>query len=208
VAHLLLSLVVLAGLANGASFDAKVVGVADGDTITVLRDRQQIRIRLDGIDCPEGGQAFGNRAKQFTSAMVFAKTVTISPRDVDRYGRTVARVYVDNRDVSLELVKAGFAWHYKKYSSDPVLAQAEIEARNAKAGLWADPHAIAPWEFRHPPPGTQLLASVGPFHGNLRSKVFHAPGCQHYECPNCRMSFASIAEAESAGYRRHTTCVR
>src|SRR4029453_18892220 len=114
-----------------------------------------------------------------------------------RYGRTVARVYVGETDVSLELVKAGFAWHYKKYSSDPILAQAEIEARNAKAGLWADPHAIAPWDFRHRFPGMQLVAAVGPFHGNLRSKVFHAPGCQHYECPNCRMSFTSVADAEA-----------
>lgn len=197
-----------ASLLAGERFSARVVGVADGDTITVLRNEQQIRIRLDGIDCPEGGQAFSNRAKQFTSTLVFSREVTISPRDVDRYGRTVARVYVDNKDVSLELVKAGMAWHYKRYSSDPVLAQAEIDARNAKAGLWADPHAIAPWEWRHPPPGMQLSASVGPFHGNLRSHVFHAPGCQHYECPNCRMSFASIVEAEAAGYRRHAACVR
>ena len=206
----MIQLLLLATLAAGpqaAAFTATVVGVADGDTITVLRDRQQIRIRLDGIDCPEGGQALSNRAKQFTSARVFLREVTISPRDVDRYGRTVARVYVDGKDVSLELVKAGMAWHYKQYSSDPLLAQAEIEARNAKAGLWADPHAIAPWDFRHTPP-RMLVASVGPFHGNLRSHVFHAPGCQHYECPNCGMSFASIAEAEGAGYRRHAACVR
>jgi len=136
------------------------------------------------------------------------REVTISPRDTDRYGRTVARVYVDDEDVSLKLVKAGFAWHFKRYSSDPELAQAEITARNARSGLWADPHAIAPWEFRRPPPGMQLLASSGPFHGNLRSKVFHAPGCQHYDCPNCRQPFASIADAEAAGYRRHGACVR
>jgi endonuclease YncB( thermonuclease family) len=185
-----------------------VVRVADGDTITVLRDRQQIRIRLDGIDCPEGGQAFGTRAKQFTSELVFGREVTISPRDTDRYGRTVARVFVDQGDVSLAILKAGFGWHYKKYSSDPVLAQAKINARNAKSGLWADPHAVAPWEFRHPPPGMQLLASVGSFHGNLRTRVFHAPGCQHYDCPNCRQPFASIEEAERAGFHRHAACVR
>ena len=157
--------VLLLALAAGApapSFQANVVGVADGDTITVLREHQQVRIRLDGIDCPEGGQAFSNRAKQLTSALTFGRQVTISPRDTDRYGRTVARVYVGDQDVSLELVKAGMAWHYKRYSADPVLAQAEIDARNAKAGLWADPHAVAPWDFRHPPPGMQFVASVGP----------------------------------------------
>jgi endonuclease YncB( thermonuclease family) len=190
-------------------FDAKVVAVADGDTITVLSERQQTRIRLDGIDCPERGQAFGSRAKQFTSALVFGREVTIEPRDVDRYGRMVARVYVDDKDVSLELVKAGFAWHYKHYSADTILAQAEIDARDAKSGLWADFHATAPWEFRHPSPGTQSrVASLGPFHGNLRSKVFHAPGCQHYDCANCRQPFASTADAEAAGYRRHAACVR
>ena len=94
-------LLALAAGPQARSFHGSVIGVADGDTITVLGDRQQIRIRLDGINCPEGGQAFSNRAKQFTSALVFAKTVTISPRDVDRYGRTVARVYVDDKDVSL-----------------------------------------------------------------------------------------------------------
>ena len=163
---------------------------------------------------PERGQAFGARAKQFTSDLVFGHEVTIEPRDVDRYGRTVARVYVDEKDVSLELVKAGFAWHYKQYSSDPALAQAESRgARKAKSGLWADPHATAPWDFRHPPApqGCSPLCSHWPlvlFHGNLRSKVFHAPGCQHYDCPNCRQPFASISEAEAAGYRRHTACVR
>jgi len=205
----LLLLALVGILAPEERFEATVVGVTDGDTITVLRDRQQTRIRLDGIDCPEGGQAFSARAKQLTSALVFGREVTIEPRDLDRYGRTVARVYVDGRDVSLELLKAGFAWHFKRYSADPILAQAEIDARNAKSGLWADPHAIAPWDFRHPPPAAQsILAASGPFHGNLRSKVFHAPGCQHYDCPKCRQPFSSISEAEAAGYRRHTACVR
>lgn len=128
-----------------ARFAAKVVGVVDGDTITVLRDQQPIRIRLDGIDCPEGGQAFSNRAKEFTSDLVFGQEVTLEPHDVDRYGRTVPRVYVDGFDVSLALVKAGLAWHFKPYSDDPTLAKAEIAAREAKRGLWGACQEFCVW---------------------------------------------------------------
>lgn len=205
----LLLLSALVCLAPEQPFEAKVVGITDGDTITVLRGIQQIRIRLDGIDCPEGGQPFSNRAKRFTSELVFGRDVMIEPRDVDRYGRMVARVRIEQKDVSLELVRAGFAWHFKRYSSDPVLAKSEVAAREAKRGLWADPHALAPWEFRAPPAAFRSLLTLGgPYHGNVRSKVFHAPGCQHYECPHCRQPFKSIAEAETAGFRRHAACVQ
>jgi micrococcal nuclease len=205
----LLLAALMAVSSSEAAYTAKVVGVADGDTITVLRGTTQIRVRLDGIDCPEGGQDFSNRAKQFTSSLVFGREVLIEPRDIDRYGRTVARVFVDEKDVSVELVTAGFAWHFTRYSSDPVLAKAEVDARSAKRGLWADPYVIAPWEFRSPSNAVRALrGTVGPYHGNVRSRVFHAPGCQHYTCPNCRQIFASISEAEAAGYRRHVACVR
>ncbi len=131
------------------AWPGEVVGVADGDTITVLRDKTSIKIRLYGIDCPEKrGQAFGKKAKQFTSKMVFGKHVEIKPVDQDRYGRTVAWVYVDGKNLNEELVKAGLAWHYKKYSSDQSLANMENQARKIKIGLWVDPEAIAPWTFR------------------------------------------------------------
>lgn len=217
LARLLLLLIALGAGVQTGQFEAKVVGVADGDTITVLRDgRVQITVRLDGIDCPEGGQAFSNRAKEFTSDLVFGQVVTLEPRDKDRYGRTVARVYVDGFDVGLALVKAGLAWHFKRYSTDDTLAQAEIAAREGKRGLWADPHAIAPWDYRNPsgpsasgqPAAQPLVGAAVVYHGNLRSKVFHAPGCRDYDCPNCRQVLSSIAEAEAAGFRRHVACVR
>lgn len=203
-----LLLLALGTHAHAARFLATTVSVADGDTITVLKERQQIRIRLDGIDCPEGGQDFGTRAKQFTASLVFGREVEIEPRDTDRYGRTVARVFVGGKDVSLELVKAGLAWHFKRYSADATLASAEVEARNERRGLWADPHAVPPWDFRHPSPSVQASSTSGSFHGNVRSRVFHAPGCQYYNCPNCTEQFASMAEAEAAGFRPHSTCVR
>jgi endonuclease YncB( thermonuclease family) len=131
------------------AWTGEVVGVADGDTITVLRDRTPVKIRLYGIDCPEkGGQAFGNKAKRFTSEMVFKKRVEVKPVTQVRYGRTVAWVYVDGKNLCEELIKAGLAWHYKKYSSDRNLSELEIQARNKRVGLWSDPKAVPPWEYR------------------------------------------------------------
>jgi len=129
---------------------AKVVGVADGDSITVLAPgNNQVKIRLHGIDCPESGQAFGKRAKQFTSNQCFGKTITYCMVDIDRYGRTVATVYLDDgRELNLEIIKAGYAWHYRRYSDRQDYADAEEQARAANLGLWSDPHAKPPWEWR------------------------------------------------------------
>ncbi|MDH3557189.1 MAG: thermonuclease family protein [Deltaproteobacteria bacterium] len=110
-----------------------------------------MRIRLYGIDCPEGGQAFGRKAKQFTSDMVFGKVVEVEPVDVDRYGRTVALVTVFKRLVNEELVNAGFAWVYTRYCDAPICERwkvLEYEAREAKRGVWADPNPTPPWDFR------------------------------------------------------------
>ncbi len=127
-----------------------MVGVSDGDTITVMHNGKGERIRLHGIDCPEKRQAFGNRAKQFTSTLVFGKTVTVQVMDRDRYGRTVGEVLLpDGRSLNRELVRAGFAWWYRRYApDDETLDQLEHEARGTQRGLWADPHAVPPWEWR------------------------------------------------------------
>ena len=131
-------------------FQAECVGVADGDTLTVLQGKRQIKLRLEGIDCPELHQSFGTRARQFTSNLVFGKKVTVSAQYLDRIGRTVSRVSVNGKDVSLALVEAGLAWHYRRYSSDPLLAKAEAQARRLKKGLWSDPRPVPPWEWRRP----------------------------------------------------------
>jgi micrococcal nuclease len=128
-------------------FTGKVVGVADGDTISVLRNGRSVRVRLEGIDCPEKGQDFSQRAKQFTSELMFGKEATVEVH-VDRYGRLVARVLVGGQDVSIALVRAGLAWHFTKYSRDPVLAEGEQSARTAKRGLWGQGSPTPPWEFR------------------------------------------------------------
>lgn len=131
-------------------FTGKVVGVTDGDTITVLHDRLGEGIRLHGIDCPEKGQAFGQRAKQFTSELAFGKDITVKVYDVDKYGRTIGDVILpDGRNLNQELVRAGMCWWYRKYApDDEILAQLEASAREAKSGLWVDPNPVPPWEWR------------------------------------------------------------
>jgi len=192
-------------------FTAKVIGVADGDTITVLRDRSQVRIRLDGIDCPESGQAFGSRAKAYTAALALGKVVKVRPRNKDRYGRTVAAVLLsDGRNLNHELVRAGFAWWVRKYAShDSELARLEAEAQAARRGLWSDGHPIEPWEWRNAR-ATASSNETGAVIGNRSSQVYHAPGCPNGASLSAqnRIDFASAAAARAAGYRPGRDCHR
>ena len=143
-------LVILAVLASPAlALEGKVVGVVDGDTIDVLdSSKKQHRIRFDGIDAPERGQPFSNRAKSTLSDLVFGKTVRVVTEGPDKYDRTIGRVYVDDRDVGLVMLEAGMAWHYTKYDQSQKYADGEKAAKAAGRGLWADPHRVPPWEWR------------------------------------------------------------
>jgi len=132
-----------------------VVTIADGDTITVLdANDTQHRIRLAGIDAPELHQAFGNQSKQSLSEMVFSREVTVSYQKIDEYGRIVGKVLLAGRDINLEQIKAGMAWHYKYYENEQTqedredYASAEEDARAARRGLWQDPNPIEPYQFR------------------------------------------------------------
>jgi endonuclease YncB( thermonuclease family) len=127
----------------------RVVGVTDGDSLTCLTAaKQQVKVRLHGIDAPERGQPYADRSKQALSDLVFGKDVTVEDRGPDRFGRTVGRVTVGGVDVNRELVARGMAWHYARYDKSRELRDAEKAARAAKAGLWTDPHACPPWEWR------------------------------------------------------------
>ncbi len=133
------------------SFSGKVISVLDGDTIEVLYQGRAQRVRLAEIDCPEKNQPFGKKAKQFTSTLVFGKNVTVKNKGLDKYGRIIGEmVLLDGTNVSHELVRAGLAWQYKRYSNDLKLLKLETDARKAKRGLWIDKNAVPPWEFRHP----------------------------------------------------------
>lgn len=134
------------------TFTGEVVGISDGDTIEVLRDGRAVKVRLHGVDTPEKAQAFGTRARQFTADLVHRHTITVQVRDTDRYGRLVAEVLLsDGRSLNRELVRAGMAWWYRQYApGDTELARLEADARESQRGLWSDPHAVTPWDFRHP----------------------------------------------------------
>jgi micrococcal nuclease len=203
-----------------SSFTGQVVGVIDGDTIEVLHNGQAERIRLNGIDCPEKHQAFGKKAKQFTSELVYGKEVTVQAHRLDKYGRTIGDVLLeDGTNLNRELVKAGLAWRYLKYSKDESLSVLEGEAREAKRGLWVDAEPIPPWEYRHPTnqllPAQSLLAAPLPsadsptiIIGNNKSRVYHRPDCPNYTATAAknRRMFMNVDEAEAAGYRVAGNC--
>jgi endonuclease YncB( thermonuclease family) len=131
----------------------RVVGIADGDSGTVLVGTSRYRIRLSAIDAPEKGQPFSQAAKNNLSRLIFGRQITLSYSKIDRYGRLVGKVIVDGVDVNL-------AWHYKEFAREQSpedrqnYAEAEIRARNAKRGLWSEPDPLPPWQKRHanPPP--------------------------------------------------------
>jgi endonuclease YncB( thermonuclease family) len=125
-----------------------VVSVYDGDTVTILDGTTQIKVRLEGIDTPETKQPFGTRAKQALSEMVFGKQVRVEWQEKDRYGRTLGHIHFDGKWINLEMVNQGVAWHYKQYSKDQQLAEAETAARKAKLGLWSAPKPVAPRDWR------------------------------------------------------------
>jgi endonuclease YncB( thermonuclease family) len=132
------------------TYNAKVIGVTDGDTIVILtKDNQQVKVRLEGIDCPESNQDFGSKAKQATVDLCFGKEVRVQKSGEDRYGRTLAYIFVGDICVNKQLLSLGMAWHYKQYNKDSELARLETVAKEKKLGLWSQPNPIAPWDFRH-----------------------------------------------------------
>lgn len=146
----------LAGAA--AELDGTIVGVADGDTVTLLDSAQtQHRIRLDGIDAPERTQPHGQHARQSLAQLAHGRAAHADCTKTDRYGRAVCRVFVDGVDVGLEQIRRGFAWHYVKYAHEQRPAdraeysQAENVARSAHSGLWSFSDPIPPWDYRRIP---------------------------------------------------------
>src|SRR5215210_7644914 len=197
--------------------EGKVINVHDGDTVTVLdQDNKKFHIRLQGIDAPELKQAYGAPSQENLSRMVLGKQVTIVWTKVDKYRRTVGTIMLDGRDINIEQVKAGLAWHFKKYADEQpaqdriTYARAEELAKSAKLGLWQEPNPTPPGDFRvetkvarwgpAPPEGTII--------GNKGSKKYHRPDCPGYRdmAEKNRVFFKSVEEAEAAGYKRAGNC--
>lgn len=140
-----------------AALGAVVVSVPDGDTLTVRLNGALVRVRLEGVDCPEKNQPHGLAARWFVrkraltasaQGRLHPRRVTLELHGRDRNGRRIGRVSVDGRDVGVDLLRAGFAWHYRRYNCDPALARLEAAARRARRGLWADKKPIPPWQWR------------------------------------------------------------
>ncbi len=134
----------------GNIISGKVISVLDGDTYDILiKGDTTIRVRMNGIDAPERGMPFSNISKKYLSGLCFGKQVTIEITGIDVYNRILAFTYLDDgRELSHEMIKAGLAWHFKRYSSDSILANLEIEARKLKKGLWVQKNPMAPWDNR------------------------------------------------------------
>lgn len=208
----LLSLTTHGAYAQGTT--GRVVEVTDGDTLTVLVGKQQIKVRLVEIDAPEGGQAFGNRSKQSLSEICFGKTAVLIDKGTDRFERMLARVECDRVDANEEQVRRGMAWVYDQYVTDHGLYAIQDNAKSKKLGLWTDPKPTPPWEWRHsaertkaPPP--KSLAGGCRIKGNINSRgdrIYHLPGQKYYGSTQINESsgerwFCSEADARAAGWR-------
>jgi micrococcal nuclease len=157
----------------------KVIGIADGDTMTLLVNRQPLKIRLANIDAPEKRQAFGQKSKQSLSELCWGKDAVYETQNKDRYGRTVAVVTCAGVQVNRAQVEHGMAWVYGRYNKDQALPALEKAARAKKAGLWADAHPVAPWDFRHPDKVTQdSTCHTGPRGG----RYLVVNGAKRYGC--------------------------
>ena len=133
------------------AFEGRVVGISDGDTISVMRNGKAQKVRLYGVDAPEKKQPFGERAKQFTSEQTFGQKASVMIIENDRYGRVVGVVIMpyERESLNIQIVRAGLAWHYRQYApKDTYLIDAQQEARLDRRGLWVDKAPVAPWNWR------------------------------------------------------------
>lgn len=144
IISILLSITLLSFTLKG-----KVIRASDGDTIVVLDSTNtQHRIRLDGIDCPEKGQPFGNKATLFVKNLVAGKEVVVEWKKKDRYGRILGYVFIDSTNINKELLRNGLAWHYRFFNKDEELAELEEHAKSKKINIWSEKNPIVPYMWR------------------------------------------------------------
>lgn len=208
---ILLTLSVIAQTITG-----KVISITDGDTIKVLENKVEYKIRFNGIDAPEKSQAYGQKSKEFLSSLIFGKEVIVEVKDKDKYGRYVSDIFLGNRYINAEMIENGFAWHYKQYSKDKKLAELEDKARENKLGLWVDSNPTSPWDFRH---GTSTVkTNATESYSNIKQnedvkenvvyitktgKKYHRDGCSSLSKSKIEIS---REVAESKGYSPCSIC--
>jgi len=153
-AVLLLAVLALAPGTAFADFTGRVAKIADGDTLTVRVNKKHVRVRLDGIDAPEHNQAFGKQSRRSLAQLCAAQEARVVARGTDPYGNILGVVTCAGVEANSEQVRRGMAWAYKRYvPMGSALYEVETYARLRRIGLWADPHPVAPWDWReaHPP---------------------------------------------------------
>lgn len=132
----------------GNDFEGRVVSVHDGDTVRVLVGKEQIKVRLFGIDAPESHQSFGKVSEKELKGLIWKKDVKVEFKEKDQYGRTVGVIHLGDQNINLEMVKRGMAWVYRSFNKDPNYIEAEEIAKKSKLGLWKDNDPTPPWKFR------------------------------------------------------------
>lgn len=135
-------------LAMSSAHAVPVIGIQDGDTLTVLHERRPIRIRLAFVDSPEKLQSFGQQAKQSLSDLCYRKNALLKIISIDKYGRAVALVSCAGVDVNRVQVERGLAWVRTNYNQDPSLLALQAAAAAKRRGLWVESHPVPPWTFR------------------------------------------------------------
>ena len=212
IARFIIVLLALSPAVFAADLSGAVVGIADGDTFTLLTsDKQQVKIRLAEIDAPESGQPYGNTSKQVLSGLIFGRDLRVVVQTTDRYGRTVGRPYVGNLDVCEEMVRVGAAWVYRQYVVDESLFDVENDARVARRGIWglSESEQVEPWNWRRGLNVSGKTPEGCNIKGNINSKgdkIYHAPGTRSYGATRINESkgerwFCSEQEAKAAGWR-------
>ncbi len=216
---LCISLLLVCSLVLSETIRGKVISVLDGDTIEILNAKIPLRIRLYAVDCPEKDQDYGTKAKMFTSSLVFGKMVKADIKNMDMYGRSVAEIYLeDGRCLNDELLKNGFAWHYKEYNKEERLSEMELQAREAKLGLWKDNNPIEPWNFRKAkkkgllspqrPKMSDSHLKSGAYVASSNSNKFHRSTCKWVKkiAKENRRYFNKKSEAEKEGLEPCSEC--
>jgi micrococcal nuclease len=202
------------------AWEGKIISVINGDLMTVLHDGREERLRLYGVDTPDEPQDFGKEARELTSERVLGKIVEVMPVTQDSHGNTVAIVSVGGTTLNRELAGSGLAWVYAGNCIRPECIEwkgIETEARKSRIGLWSTANPTPPWDFRRSGGNTfptfqgrgkevEEREEALVYHGDIRSRLYHAPGCSGYNCKTCIADFKGKKKAERAGYKPCPVC--
>ena len=125
-----------------------VTKVIDGDTIEVRQEKRNYKVRLSEIDAPEINQRFGTESKNFLASLILNKEIELIYITEDRYGRIVAKIYKDNKDINRSMVRSGLAWVYDYYVEDQSLYNDQNLAKKNSFNIWSEASPTPPWVFR------------------------------------------------------------